>query len=211
MYMYVHIYMYIMCTSVYCITLCSVLQNNDLQLKLTRSRNKSMLELDKGLQERSEKFERFEKEKLQLIEHNKQLRQQLDKAENENAIMHTNRQEQENELKELRENKQLLNQWERQIHDIIQWVSEEKDARYIEGGREKRRERERGNLHDIGTVIHVVINIDRFFLLTCMSSHCHCVYTMYNWGRAPHKRYSHARNVSLYVWYDRHIPYICVF
>ena len=102
------------------------MQNNDLQLKLTRSHNKSMIELDKGLQERSE---RFEKEKIQLIEQNKQLRQQLEEAEEENVTMRSNRQEQENELKELRENKQLLNQWERQIHDIIQWVSEEKDAR----------------------------------------------------------------------------------
>ena len=96
-------------------------------MKLTRSRNSSVLELDKGLQERSEKFK---KEKQQLIEQNKDLRLQLDKAEAENATMRSNRQEQENELKELRENKQLLNQWERQIHDIIQWVSEEKDARY---------------------------------------------------------------------------------
>ena len=87
-----------------------------------------MLELDQGLQEKSEKFE---KEKLQLIEHNKHLRQELDKAAAENAKMLSNRQEQENELKELRENKQLLSQWERQIHDIIQWVTEEKDARYI--------------------------------------------------------------------------------
>ena len=85
-----------------------------------------MLELDKGLQERSEKFE---KEIHQLKEQNKQLRQQLDRAEAENVSMRSSRQEQENELKELRENKQLLNQWERQIHDIIQWVSEEKDAR----------------------------------------------------------------------------------
>ena len=105
-----------------------LLQNNDLQLKLTRSRNHSVLELDKGIQERSEKFE---KEKLQLIEHNKHLRQQLDKSEAENALIRSNKQEQENELKELRENKQLLNQWERQIHDIIQWVSEEKDARCV--------------------------------------------------------------------------------
>ena len=87
-----------------------------------------MLELDKGLQERSEKFE---KEKQQLMEQNKHLRQQLDKAEAENATIQSNRQEQENELKDLRENKQLLNQWEKQIHDIIQWVSEEKDARWV--------------------------------------------------------------------------------
>ena len=41
----------------------------------------------------------------------------------------SSRSEQEGELRELRHNKELLTQWERQIADIIQWVSEEKDAR----------------------------------------------------------------------------------
>lgn len=41
----------------------------------------------------------------------------------------SSRQEQESELRELRQNKELLTQWERQIADIIQWVTEEKDAR----------------------------------------------------------------------------------
>ena len=39
------------------------------------------------------------------------------------------KQEQDAELRELRQNKELLTQWERQIADIIQWVTEEKDAR----------------------------------------------------------------------------------
>jgi len=39
------------------------------------------------------------------------------------------KQEQDAELRELRQNKELLSQWERQIADIIQWVTEEKDAR----------------------------------------------------------------------------------
>lgn len=43
--------------------------------------------------------------------------------------MLSNRKEQEAELKELRQNRELLTQWERQIADIIQWVTEEKDAR----------------------------------------------------------------------------------
>ena len=43
--------------------------------------------------------------------------------------LHTSQQEQESELRELRQNKELLTQWERQIADIIQWVTEEKDAR----------------------------------------------------------------------------------
>ena len=64
------------------------------------------------------------------------------------------------------------------------------------------------------------------------SYHLHVFPSFYlrnNWGepeRAPHKRYSNARNIPvwymyiciyvymyicIYVWYDRHIPYICVF
>lgn len=52
-------------------------ENNEIQLKLTRSRNRSVLELDQGLREKSEKFG---KEKLSLMEQNKQLRQELDKV-----------------------------------------------------------------------------------------------------------------------------------
>lgn len=52
-----------------------------------------------------------------------------------------NKQEQETELRELRQNKELLAQWERQIADIIQWVTEEKDARaYLKTMAKKLRE-----------------------------------------------------------------------
>ncbi len=44
--------------------------------------------------------------------------------------MLSNKAEVDVELKELRQNRDLLTQWERQIADIIQWVTEEKDARY---------------------------------------------------------------------------------
>ena len=52
-------------------------ENNELQLKLTRARNKSVLDLDQGLREKSEKFE---KEKQTLLEQNKQLKIELDKV-----------------------------------------------------------------------------------------------------------------------------------
>ncbi len=52
-----------------------------------------------------------------------------------------NKQEQDTELRELRQNKELLSQWERQIADIIQWVTEEKDARaYLKTMAKKLRE-----------------------------------------------------------------------
>lgn len=39
------------------------------------------------------------------------------------------RQALENEYEELRSKKEALTQWENQISEIIQWVSDEKDAR----------------------------------------------------------------------------------
>ena len=127
-------------------------QNNELQLKLTRAKNRSMLEIDQGVKERSERFQR---EKNSLMEKNRELCAELDKVlafecgiwgtgdgslSNHCTRTHTQmtqdyeqvvskRQEQEVELQELRQNKELLGQWERQIADIIQWVTEEKDAR----------------------------------------------------------------------------------
>ena len=103
------------------------LQNDDLQIRISRSRNRSVLELNQGLQEATKKFE---KEKLTLMEQNKQLRAELDRMNSEKEQLLSSRQDQESELRELRQNKELLTQWERQIADIIQWVTEEKDARY---------------------------------------------------------------------------------
>ncbi len=65
------------------------------------------------------------------MEQNKQLRAELDKVNSEKEQLATSRQDQETELRELRQNKELLTQWERQIADIIQWVTEEKDARFV--------------------------------------------------------------------------------
>ena len=103
-------------------------QNDELHLKISRSRNRSVLELNQGLQEATEKFE---KEKHSLLEQNKQLRTELDKVRSEKEQLASSRQDQETELRELRQNKELLTQWERQIADIIQWVTEEKDARWV--------------------------------------------------------------------------------
>lgn len=78
-----------------------------------------------------EATEKFEKEKQSLHDQNKQLRAELDKVRSEKEQLASSRQDQETELRELRQNKELLTQWERQIADIIQWVTEEKDARWV--------------------------------------------------------------------------------
>lgn len=97
-------------------------------MKLSRSRNISVLEVDKGIQE---KTERFEKEKQALLDQNKQLRAELEQVSADREQDHVSQQDQEAELHELRQNKELLTQWEKQIADIIQWVTEEKDARCV--------------------------------------------------------------------------------
>eukprot|EP00731_Ephydatia_muelleri_P030003 Em0021g526a len=101
-------------------------ENNELQLKLTRVRNQVLQELDKDLKERTE---RFEKEKQSLMDQTKELRQELEKSVQAQSLLLASKRDQETELRELRQNKELLGQWEKQIADIIQWVTEEKEAR----------------------------------------------------------------------------------
>ena len=52
-------------------------QNSDLQLKLARSRNQSMREIDQGLMEKSDKWA---KEKKTIMDEKKVLQAELDKV-----------------------------------------------------------------------------------------------------------------------------------
>ena len=66
--------------------------------------------------------------------------------------------EQESELSELRQNKELLTQWEQQIADIIQWVTEEKDARaYLKSMAKKLAEDVEGLKSTAGTLNRVCL------------------------------------------------------
>ncbi|CAI8013835.1 Serine/threonine-protein kinase MRCK beta [Geodia barretti] len=101
-------------------------ENSDLQLKLARSRNQSMRDIDQGLKEKSDKWA---KERKAMVDEKKELQAELDKVTTGYEQLKMTKKEQESELSELRHNKELLTQWEQQIADIIQWVSDEKDAR----------------------------------------------------------------------------------
>ena len=58
---------------------CSIpTQNSDLQLKLARSRNQSMREIDQGLKEKSDKWA---KEKKAMMDEKKELQAELDKVQ----------------------------------------------------------------------------------------------------------------------------------
>lgn len=52
-------------------------QNSDLQLKLTRSRNQSVRDIDQGLKEKSDKWA---KEKRAIMDEKKKLQAELDKV-----------------------------------------------------------------------------------------------------------------------------------
>ena len=52
-------------------------QNSDLQLKLARSRNQSMRDIDQGLKEKSDKWT---KEKKAMMDEKKELQAELDKV-----------------------------------------------------------------------------------------------------------------------------------
>ena len=87
-----------------------------------------------------------------------------------------NKKEQETELNELRHNKELLSQWEQQVADIIQWVTEEKDARaYLQSMAKKLADDVEGLKTTAGTLNRV-----RTHVHTVPCDMFMAVYTMYN-------------------------------
>ena len=77
--------------------------------------------------------------------------------------------DQESELSELRQNKELLTQWEQQIADIIQWVTEEKDARaYLKSMAKKLADDVEGLKATAGTLNRVS---EYVYVYVCMHAH----------------------------------------
>lgn len=72
---------------------------------------------------------RHEREMKMLLEDNKKLIMELEMLSEANRHMQAERMQIENELEDMRQKQQALAQWENQVSEIIQWVSDEKDAR----------------------------------------------------------------------------------
>ncbi|XP_049786774.1 serine/threonine-protein kinase Genghis Khan [Schistocerca cancellata] len=72
---------------------------------------------------------RHERERLMLLEDNKKLMMDLDTLTESVSRIQNERRQLEEEYEELRSKKDAIAQWEAQISEIIQWVSDEKDAR----------------------------------------------------------------------------------
>ncbi|KAM4861856.1 serine/threonine-protein kinase MRCK alpha isoform 5-T5 [Thomomys bottae] len=94
--------------------------------KLEKTRRETQSEREEFENEFKQQYER---EKVLLTEENKKLTSELDKLTTlyENLSVHS--QHLEEEVKDLADKKESVAHWEAQITEIIQWVSDEKDAR----------------------------------------------------------------------------------
>lgn len=94
--------------------------------KLEKTRRESQSEREEFETEFKQKYER---EKTLLTEENKKLSNELDKLTTMFERLSTNNRQLEEEMRDLADKKESVAHWEAQITEIIQWVSDEKDAR----------------------------------------------------------------------------------
>ncbi|KAF2356106.1 Protein kinase C-terminal [Trinorchestia longiramus] len=87
--------------------------------KRTEEQEESVTELKRG----------HDREKTLLTEENKKLSGDVEKLTESVTRMQSERRSLEEEYEDLRAKKESISQWEAQITEIIQWVSDEKDAR----------------------------------------------------------------------------------
>ncbi|ELW49542.1 Serine/threonine-protein kinase MRCK alpha [Tupaia chinensis] len=94
--------------------------------KLEKTRRESQSEREEFENEFKQQYER---EKVLLTEENKKLTSELDKLTTLYENLSIRNQHLEEEVKDLADKKESVAHWEAQITEIIQWVSDEKDAR----------------------------------------------------------------------------------
>ncbi|XP_049547328.1 serine/threonine-protein kinase Genghis Khan isoform X2 [Anopheles darlingi] len=94
--------------------------------KLDSSRLESLTDSEETILELRKRHER---EKKILLDDNRKLISDLEMISEANRRLTTERLQMESEYEDLRNKRQAFSQWERQISEIIQWVSDEKDAR----------------------------------------------------------------------------------
>ncbi|XP_069708803.1 serine/threonine-protein kinase MRCK alpha isoform X8 [Phaenicophaeus curvirostris] len=94
--------------------------------KLEKTRRENQSEREEFETEFKQKYER---EKMLLTEENKKLSNELDKLTTMFERLSMNNRQLEEEMRDLADKKESVAHWEAQITEIIQWVSDEKDAR----------------------------------------------------------------------------------
>ena len=94
--------------------------------KVERSRNQELQESEDVVVEIRNLHER---EKALLMEENQKLSAELERSLEISTRLQSDRRHLEEEYADLQGKKETVAQWENQIAEIIQWVSDEKDAR----------------------------------------------------------------------------------
>lgn len=94
--------------------------------KLDSSRLESLTDSEETI---AELRKRHDREKKILLDDNRKLITELEMLGENTRRFQAERMQMDNDYEELRSKRQAISQWERQISEIIQWVSDEKDAR----------------------------------------------------------------------------------
>uniref|UniRef100_A0A8C1SSV4 non-specific serine/threonine protein kinase n=1 Tax=Cyprinus carpio TaxID=7962 RepID=A0A8C1SSV4_CYPCA len=94
--------------------------------KLEKTRQESQSDREEFETDYKQKYER---ERVLLSEENKKLSSELDKMMSSFEKLSCNHKQLDEEMRELADKKESVAHWEAQITEIIQWVSDEKDAR----------------------------------------------------------------------------------
>nr|XP_057930546.1 serine/threonine-protein kinase MRCK alpha isoform X3 [Doryrhamphus excisus] len=94
--------------------------------KLEKTRRESQNEREEFETDYKQKYER---ERILLTDENKKLSSELDKLTSMFDKVSASNRQLEDEMRELADKKESVAHWEAQITEIIQWVSDEKDAR----------------------------------------------------------------------------------
>lgn len=99
---------------------------SQLREKLDASRLESFTDSEETILELRKRHER---EKKILLDDNRKLINELEMLSETSRRFQAEKMQADNDYEELRSKRQAISQWERQIQEIIQWVSDEKDAR----------------------------------------------------------------------------------
>uniref|UniRef100_A0A8C1G7Q1 Serine/threonine-protein kinase MRCK alpha n=1 Tax=Cyprinus carpio TaxID=7962 RepID=A0A8C1G7Q1_CYPCA len=94
--------------------------------KLEKTRRESQTEREEFEMEYKQKYER---ERAHLTDENKRLSSEVEKLSSMYDQLNSRHRQLEEEMRELADKKESVAHWEAQITEIIQWVSDEKDAR----------------------------------------------------------------------------------
>ena len=107
-------------------------QRNLMQMELNQMREKldaSRQEVNKFEETNCELKKRHEREKQLMMDDNRKMNSELEVMNDSNRRLQYDHLQMESDYEELRSKRQAITNWEHQITEIIQWVSDEKDAR----------------------------------------------------------------------------------